>query len=58
MSLLAWGIGLIDPSPLGYRDSNIPDAVGEIDVPDCESAAPVLDLPEVEVTADPQELAP
>lgn len=46
MSLLAWGVGLADPSPLGYRDCLIPNAVGDIDLPGCTSAAPVLELPE------------
>jgi hypothetical protein len=46
MSLLAWGVGLADPSPLGYRDCDIPDAVGEIELAECGSATPVLELPE------------
>ncbi len=46
MSLLAWGSGVRDPSRLGYRDCDIPDAIGEILLPECGSATLVLELPE------------
>ena len=47
MSLLAWGAGLADPSPLGYRDCDIPNRFGEIEISGCGSATPVLELPEI-----------
>lgn len=48
MSLMAWGLGLDDPSPLGYRDAPIPNTVGDIELPERPTAVKVSDLPKIE----------
>lgn len=45
MSLMAWGLGLEDRSPLSYRDVAVPDTIGDIKLPACPSPVKVSSLP-------------
>lgn len=48
MALMGWGLGLVDPSPLGYVTAVIPDEVQGVPLPACPSAIAVMDLPEID----------
>lgn len=45
MSLMAWGLGLTDTSPLGYGNASIPATIGDIELPAPPTAILMSELP-------------